>query len=257
MAVSSRTGSEIEIIAADWPAAAHIHACTTTRKGGVSRGVYQGLNLATHVHDDAGHVARNREILAHQLKLPAEPVWLNQVHSARVIRVDATTDLTADAACTDQPGAVCAVLTADCLPVFFTDAAGSCVGIAHAGWRGLHAGVISATLEMMQTLAASAGEIMVWLGPAIGPNAFEVGAEVVEAFSSKNPANSAAFTRTDADHWLCDIYRLARTELALAGVEQVYGGGLCTHGDAGRFYSWRREGETGRMASLIWMDPAR
>ena len=254
MAVSSVIAPGLEFISADWPAAANIHAGTTTRSGGVSVGACQGLNLATHVQDKAEHVARNREILATALQLPGEPHWLNQVHSARVIRPGEDADLTADAACTDQPGVVCAVLTADCLPVLFTDREGTCVGIAHAGWRGLHAGVISATLDMMLA-PGGCKRPRSWSGwgRRSARRHSRLAPRWSRLLSPEHPANASAFTPSRPDHWLGDIYRLARLELAQAGVTQVYGGGLCTFSEPERFYSYRRDGETGRIASLIWM----
>jgi len=244
----------LEIITPYWPAPANVQALSTTRVGGVSCGAYQGLNLAMHVADNPVHVEQNRELLGRAVNLPAEPLWLNQVHSSRVVAAHdvglADFDPSADAAWSRRPGEVCAVLTADCLPVLFCDRAGTRVASAHAGWRGLLAGVITATIR---ALALPAGELMVWLGPAIGAKAFEVGPDVYAAFLARHPDFVSAFVQTDVSHWLCDVYRLARIELQQAGVGQVYGGEYCTWSDAGRFYSYRRDGVTGRMASLIWL----
>jgi hypothetical protein len=223
----------------------------TLRSGGVSQGLYASLNPASHVNDAADAVLTNRAMIKQMLALPAEPVWLQQVHGVDVVKADQVTDLPeADASFTDQSGVVCAVLTADCLPVLFCGDQGAVIGAAHAGWRGLQVGVIEQTIAAM-----NCRDLQVWLGPAIGPAHFEVGDEVREAFVSQNPDASVAFSATQAGKWLADIYQLARIRLANLGVEQVYGGGLCTVSDAQRFYSYRRDGAaTGRMASLIWRD---
>jgi YfiH family protein len=223
----------------------------TLRSGGVSQGLYASLNPASHVNDAADAVLTNRAMIKQMLALPAEPVWLQQVHGVDVVKADQVTDLPeADASFTDQSGVVCAVLTADCLPVLFCGDQGAVIGAAHAGWRGLQVGVIEQTIAAM-----NCRDLQVWLGPAIGPAHFEVGDEVREAFVSQNANASVAFSATQAGKWLADIYQLARIRLANLGVEQVYGGGLCTVSDAQRFYSYRRDGAaTGRMASLIWRD---
>lgn len=239
-------------ITPDWPAPQRVRALTTTRQGGFSQGVYASFNLADHVNDNADRVRQNRDLLKQACDLPGEPRWLQQVHGRRVCRADAGPALTpeADAAWTATAGVVCAVLTADCLPVFFTNTEGSRVAVAHAGWRGLHQGVLA------DTLAASGikpQHCLAWLGPAIGPDAFEVGEEVLRVFTENNPQALTAFRQKDEHHWLCDLYQLARIELAQQGVKQVYGGGLCTFSEPERFYSYRREAETGRMASLIWL----
>ena len=249
----------------DWPAPAHVHAGMTTRAGGVSRPPWDTMNPAAHVGDDPAAVAENRRIL--RAALPAEPLWLNQVHGVAVAGCGEVAGCPGEAAgpeapCADasiarQAGQVCAVLTADCLPVLFCDRAGSVVAAAHAGWRGLVSGVLEATVARM---AVPPGEIMAWLGAAIGPEAFEVGDEVREAFISRHPLAAVAFrpalpgTLDGAPRkWLADLYALARIHLAAVGVAEVYGGGLCTHADARRFFSYRRDGVTGRMASLIWL----
>jgi hypothetical protein len=235
----------------DWQLPEGLHAAVTLRSGGVSQGLYASLNPASHVNDAADAVLTNRAMIKQMLALPAEPVWLQQVHGVDVVKADQVTDLPeADASFTDQSGVVCAVLTADCLPVLFCGDQGAVIGAAHAGWRGLQAGVIEQTIAAM-----NCRDLQVWLGPAIGPAHFEVGDEVREAFVSQNPDTSVAFSATQAGKWLADIYQLARIRLANLGVEQVYGGGLCTVSDAQRFYSYRRDGAaTGRMASLIWRD---
>lgn len=236
----------------DWPLPPYVHAATTLRTGGVSTGGYASLNPAAHVNDDPRHVQLNRRIIRDMLQLPAEPVWLQQVHGNRVIKADQAEGLEeADASFTDRSGVVCAVLTADCLPLLFCGAHGAVIGAVHAGWRGLAAGVIEKTLVAMNCL-----EISVWLGPAIGPDHFEVGDEVRSLFINDKPAAERAFKRADASgKWWADIYELARIQLAALGIDEIYGGEYCTVKDAGRFYSYRRDGAaTGRMASLIWRD---
>lgn len=235
----------------DWPAPVAVKAVSTTREGGYSRSPYDGLNLAMHVGDREADVRANRESLGSALDLPAEPLWLEQVHGAGVVNADEATGVpAADASYSRQPGAVCCVMTADCLPVLFCDRAGTRVAAAHAGWRGLAGGVLEATVQALDT---GPGELMAWLGPAIGPDAFEVGEDVRGAFVAQQADAERAFLRGTDDRWLADIYRLARLRLAAVGVEQVYGGGNCTYRDAARFYSFRREPVTGRMATLIWL----
>ena len=236
-------------ILADWPAPAHVGAGCTTRLGGVSRVPYASLNLALHVQDDPQAVQSNRQRLHEFLRLPAEPRWLTQVHGCAVSQDNAGLE-EADASLSRQSGNVCVVLTADCLPVLLCDRAGSVVAAVHAGWRGLAAGVISKTVSL---LGVPANEVLVWLGPAIGPQAFEVGPEVRAAFVTRASDYATAFVAGATDRWHMDIYAAARIELGLLGVEAVYGGGLCTYADHQRFYSYRRDGQTGRMASLIWL----
>jgi YfiH family protein len=239
----------MQFIYPDWPAPNKVRTLATTRMGGVSLPPYDSFNLGDHVGDDPAAVAQNREIL--RALLPAEPKWLKQVHGTAVARADRVDTLVeADASVAFEPGTVCAVLTADCLPVLFCDRQGMRVAAAHAGWRGLAAGVLEASVAAMQCDPA---EIMAWLGPAIGPQAFEVGSEVRDTFMRDLPETQTAFIAGLPGKWLADIYELARLRLARAGVRQVYGGGLCTHTDAGRFYSFRRDKTTGRMASLIWL----
>jgi hypothetical protein len=223
----------------------------TTRTGGVSQQPWSSLNLGDHVGDDQAHVAANRARLREQL--PAEPGWLRQVHSARVVELGREANPEADAAFTRQAGQVCAVLTADCLPVLFCDRAGSVVAAAHAGWRGLAGGVLEATVAAMRV---PPGEILAWMGAAIGPQAFEVGSEVREIFVGQHAEADKAFLQHPASapgKWLADIYQLARIRLERAGVQAIYGGGRCTFTEADCFYSYRRDGVTGRMASLIWL----
>lgn len=236
-------------IMADWPASARVRAGCTTRLDGVSQGPYASLNLALHVNDEPQDVLANRRSLREYLALPDEPRWLNQVHGCAV-RSDTAELHDADACLSRQPGAVCAVLTADCLPVLLSDRNGSVVAAVHAGWRGLLAGIISKTVAQ---LAVPAGEVLVWLGPAIGPRAFEVGNEVRAQFLSRSADYTAAYTPATDGKWLMDIYQAARIELLQQGIEGVYGGQFCTYADSTRFYSYRRDGQTGRMASLIWL----
>jgi YfiH family protein len=238
-----------DFIVPDWPAPANVHAVVTTRRGGVSVAPYDSFNLAAHVGDDPTAVAANRARLREQLRLPAEPWWLEQVHATGVVEAGRGSRV-GDASFSRASSQVCAVLTADCLPLLLCDRDGQQVAASHAGWRGLHAGVIEATVACFP---APAG-LLAWLGPAIGPRAFEVGADVWQAFIERDPANAGAFVQTDASHWLCDIYRLARQVLSRCGVSAVYGGGGCTFEDRERFYSYRRDGATGRQASLIWLD---
>jgi len=233
-----------------WPAPAGVFGLMTTREGGVSCPPWDSFNLGDHVGDDAAHVAENRARL--RVQLPAEPAWLKQIHGTTV--VDAGPDvLTADASVTRQAGCICAVLTADCLPVLFCDRAGRVVAAAHAGWRGLAQGVLEATVAAMQVPPA---EVLAWMGAAIGPDAFEVGDDVRQAFIKQHPEAAAAFVAHPSGvpgKWLADIYQLARNRLNRVGVQAIYGGGRCTFNEAGHFYSYRREGVTGRMASLIWL----
>lgn len=240
----------MEFIVPDWPAPANVRALSTTRSGGVSLGPYASLNLGDHVADDPAVVAENRARL--RKHLPAEPLWLKQVHRADVADADSAFGVPeADAAAARKAGKVCAVLTADCLPLLLCDQAGTVVAAAHAGWRGLAGGVIEAAVAAM---AVPPDEILAWLGPAIGPAAFEVGGEVRDAFLAFDPTAEAAFAPKDGGKWLADIFLLARQRLGKIGVKSVHGGGLCTYTDGSRFYSYRRDGATGRMASLIWLE---
>lgn len=232
----------------DWPAPAQVKACVTTRAGGVSVAPFDTCNLGEHVEDNPTAVAENRQRLTAQLG--CQPAWLRQVHGIAVAEADPRLVAEADASWTATPGIACTAMTADCLPALFCDRAGSRVAAAHAGWRGLVGGVLEATLD---TLALPAEEVLVWLGPAIGPQAFEVGAEVREAFVAVHPQTAAAFLPSrNAGRFMADIYALARLRLAARGVTAVYGGGFCTVSDP-RFYSYRRSARTGRFASLVWL----
>jgi len=240
----------LEIIRPEWPAPSNVHAAVTTRVGGVSLKPYNSLNLGDHVGDEPAAVAENRQRLREALQLPDEPRWLSQVHGTTAVdAVVCATGCEADASHSDRSGVVCAVLTADCLPVLLCDTAGRHVAAAHAGWRGLLNGVIERTLSAM----GGDGECLAWLGPAIGPEAFEVGDEVREAFLAVDDGADSAFRPSANGRWLADIYALARRRLHAAGVDGIYGGGFCTFSEAERFYSYRRDGQTGRMASLIWL----
>jgi len=252
-----------EVIRPEWPdLPPTVGAVSTTRLGGVSHSPYDdglgkgggGLNLGLHVGDDPLAVAENRKRLA--TLLPSEPVWLDQVHGTTVVDAAEARGLPqADASFSTEPGLVCAIMTADCLPVLLCDRQGAVVGAAHAGWRGLAAGVLENTVAAMR--AVGDAHISAWLGPAIGPHRFEVGKDVREAFADLDPEADAAFRAKDgpsgqSGKFLADLYQLARIKLAREGVTQVYGGGRCTHDEA-MFYSYRRDRTTGRMASLIWI----
>jgi YfiH family protein len=246
------TATAIGWLEPDWPALGHVRVLSTVRGGGVSDGPYASLNLAAHVGDRPAAVAANRALLREAARLPDEPLWLEQVHGTVVALHEGATHAPprADAAVSFEPGRVCAVMTADCLPVVFADRAGTRVGVAHAGWRGLVDGVLQATIA---ALGAAPAELHAWFGPAIGAAAFEVGPEVREAYLARVAGSAACFTRNDRGRFLADLYGLARLVLDAAGVQRVHGGGWCTHQDAGRFFSYRRDGVTGRMATLAWL----
>ncbi|HEX7080753.1 MAG TPA: peptidoglycan editing factor PgeF [Gammaproteobacteria bacterium] len=238
-------------IAPEWPAPQGVRACVTLRTGGVSTGAYASLNLGGHVGDDPANVAENRRRVAARLALPEEPRWLEQVHGTRVLDLDREAVAPADGAVTGRLGVVCTVLTADCLPVLLADRQGRRVGVAHAGWRGLAGGVLPAAVE---ALGVPGADVVAWLGPAIGPRAFEVGDEVRAAFAERGFAVERSFVRNARGRWLADLYALAAESLARAGVGAVFGGGYCTHSDGDRFFSHRREAPCGRMAALIWKE---
>lgn len=238
-----------------WPALPGVSACFTLRSGGVSRGVYDSLNLGAHVGDLPDRVAQNRALLREQLGLPQEPLWLQQLHGCEVVDADrlvADSPMApprADAAISSRSGRVLAVLVADCLPVLFAARDGSAIGIAHAGWRGLAAGVLEATVRAL----AGHGALQAWLGPAIGPGHFEVGDEVRAAFLAHDARAAAAFEANVRGRWQCDLAALARARLAALGLARVDADGSCSFGEPQRFYSFRRDGTTGRMAALIWL----
>ncbi|MBI5435579.1 MAG: peptidoglycan editing factor PgeF [Nitrosomonadales bacterium] len=245
----------------DWPAPKNVRTLQTTRNGGVSAAPYASLNLGDHVGDNPLAVARNRMLL--EPLLPSEPVWLKQVHGTAVVDAGHTTCWPEGDACvSSHPGAVCVVMTADCLPVLLCDEQGSVVGAVHAGWRGLCDGIIESTVRAMNV---PPGTLMARFGPAIGPSAFEVGEEVRAAFIARQRETAAAFTPLqlageggalapgEGKKWYADIYQLARLRLNALGITRIYGGGLCTHTDSVRFFSYRRDGVTGRMGSFIWL----
>lgn len=233
----------------EWPASPNVKALQTTRKGGVSAAPYDTLNLGLHVGDDPVRVNRNRQSLAPFM--PSEPVWLEQVHGTSVANADvADCRVQADACIARHRASVCVVMTADCLPVLLCDKQGSVVGAAHAGWKGLAAGVIEATVQAMNVAPLS---LMAWLGPAISREAFEVGEEVRTAFVTVHPQAASAFVAGQSGKWLADIYALARIRLNALGVTQIYGGNYCTYRESDKFFSYRRDGTTGRMGTFIWM----
>jgi len=245
------TTTAIVWIAPDWPAPANVRVLSTLRAGGVSVGRYASLNLAAHVGDRPDAVSANRLLLREAAHLPAEPLWLEQVHGINVIRHPGeSVAVRADASVAFEPGRVCAVMTADCLPVVLADRAGTRVGVAHAGWRGLLDGVVESTIA---ALGAPPAQLFAWLGPAIGPDAFEVGDEVRSAFAARDQAAGKCFRPNDRNRYRADLYGLARLALAAAGVSSVHGGGWCTHRESERFFSFRRDGVTGRMATLAWL----
>lgn len=234
----------------DWPAPARVRALQTTRQGGVSIAPYDSMNLGSHVGDNPLAVARNRMLL--NTLLPTEPVWLEQVHGTMVANADmAGCRPQADACIARQRAAVCVVMTADCLPVLLCDEAGSVVAAVHAGWKGLAAGVIEATVQAM---AVAPQGLMAWFGPAISQDNFEVGDEVRTAFIAVQPQAAAAFVQGQHGKWFADIYALARLRLNALGIMQVYGGSHCTYRERERFYSYRRDGVTGRMGTFIWLE---
>lgn len=241
-------------IVPEWPAPARVRALITTRAGGRSAGPYGGMNIGLASGDATEVVLVNRALL--RSVLPAEPGWLHQVHGAAVVCVDGDAELPpADAAVALRPGRVCVVSIADCLPVLFADAAGRAVGVAHAGWRGLAAGVVQNTAhELRRRIGDAEAPLLAYLGPAIGPARFEVGAEVLEAMRSRLPAAERAFVPAGGGKYFADLFGLARQALAQVGVERVFGGGVCTYSDAASFFSFRRDRTTGRHAALIWLD---
>ncbi|AFJ58426.1 hypothetical protein PflA506_0768 [Pseudomonas fluorescens A506] len=233
----------------DWPAPARVKACATTRAGGVSLAPFDSLNLGDHVEDSLEAVLENRRRLSEAFDI--QPAWLRQVHGTRVVEADPGRTVEADGSWTSTAGIACTAMTADCLPALFCDRAGTRVAAAHAGWRGLAAGVLEAAFE---SLDSAPEDVLVWLGPAIGPQAFEVGPEVREVFMQQLRATAEAFVPShNPGKYLADIYQLARLRLAARGVSAVYGGGLCTVTDP-RFFSYRRSPRTGRFASLIWLE---
>jgi YfiH family protein len=244
--------SSLPLIYPDWPAAPQVRAVSTTRLGGVGQEPFDSFNLGDHVGDNAFHVSLNRQRLQHRLELPNEIFWLRQVHGTRAVCAEEIqVPVDADAIYTFRPGFICAVLTADCLPILLCDRAGTWVAGIHAGWRGLVEGIVTTTL---MSINQAPSQILAWLGPAIGPHCFEVGEEVREAFIKQDRNTANCFRPTLTGRWWADIYALARCQLHASGVNAVYGGTLCTFTDQQRFFSYRRDGsKTGRMATLIWL----
>lgn len=244
-------------ITPDWPAPGNVKALFTTRNGGISSGPYASLNLGDHVGDDPASVEQNRALL--RQVLPGEPRWLKQVHGTTPIGIDnydCSAPCAGDAAFTRCPGNICAVLVADCLPVLLCNHAGTIAGVIHAGWRGMVDGVIERTLSEIRRADEIDTRVMAWLGPAIGPRYFEVGEEVRQAFIEYDKRSAIAFLPHHAHDgkWFADLFLLARQRLTEAGITEVYGGGECTFSNPERFFSYRRDGSTGRMAALIWLD---
>jgi YfiH family protein len=232
-----------------------VHAAFTLRQGGVSSAPFDSLNVGAHVGDEAAAVAENRRRVRARLSLPEEPAWIEQVHGVEVVDLDAAAQAAGipatDAAITRRAGRVCVVQVADCLPVLLTTRDGSAVATAHAGWRGLAAGVLEATVKR---LAADPSDLIVWIGPGIGPAHFEVGDEVRQAFLAPDAGAAGAFTINARGRWQCDLAGLARRRLVALGIGAVFGGEWCTYADASRFFSYRRDGRCGRMAALIWRE---
>jgi YfiH family protein len=262
--MSAASDSEcVQILAPEWPAPPKVHAAFTLRSGGVSAAPFDSLNVGAHVGDEAAAVAENRRRVRAKLSLPEEPAWLEQVHGIEVLDLGRVTHscsalddpaggvAVADAAFTRRPGRVCAVQVADCLPVLMSVHDGSAVAVAHAGWRGLAAGVLEATV---QALAVEPAQLIAWLGPAIGPANFEVGDEVRQAFHGHDAGAADAFAANARGRWQCDLVGLARRRLAALGVAAVFGGNWCTYTDAVSFFSYRRDRRCGRMAALIWRE---
>jgi len=278
---------DLQIIAPEWPAPPGVRAAFTLRTGGVSLAPYDSLNLGARIGDSPEAVAENRRRVREELRLPAEPVWLEQVHGVQVVelgaagevvgaaghtgatgRRDAVGDagvdavgrpadaeeqpLTADASVAHAAGQVCAIRVADCMPVLFAARDGSAVGAAHAGWRGLAGGVLQATIAQ---LGVPAADLIAWMGPAIGPAHFEVGEDVRAAFTAADAGAASGFVANARGRWQCDLYALARRRLSALGVSSIYGGGWCTFAEPARFFSYRRDGQCGRMAALIWIEP--
>ncbi|MDH3327390.1 MAG: peptidoglycan editing factor PgeF [Gammaproteobacteria bacterium] len=249
-----KAGNSSPIILPDWQVPSHVKAFSTTRSGGVSRGAFGSNNLASHVNDDKADVLKNRALLREKYELPSEPFWLNQTHSIRIVEagIGGAGDLVdADASFSHKAGEVCAVMTADCLPILLCDREGRQVAAIHAGWRGLLNGIIE---ETVQQFTLNGGDIVAWLGPAIGPKAFEVGPEVRDLFIDFDLDALQSFRQCTENKWLANIYELAKLRLKSCGVASIYGGDYCTFSDESTFYSYRRDNVCGRMATLIWLD---
>lgn len=241
---------------ADWPVVPGVRALCTLRAGGVSLAPFDSFNFGQRVGDDPAALEQNLLRLSAAAQLPGPPQWLEQVHGVEVVDLDQPGSRRADAALTRRAGVVCAIQTADCLPVLLTATDGSAVAAAHAGWRGLAGGVLTHTVAALQAAATPGIGLQAWLGPAIGQDRFEVGDDVRTAFCDADAAAAAAFVANDRGRWQADLYALARRALAAQGVTAVSGGGWCTHAQGDQFYSYRRAARTGRMASLVWIQPA-
>ena len=242
----------LDLIIPDWPAPHWVKAYTTTRIGGFSHAPYSSLNLATHVGDDLNDVSKNRKLLQKNLHLNKPIVWLNQIHGNTIISADHPMDsLTADAIYSRTEQSVCAVQTADCLPLLICSSSSYCVAAIHAGWKGLSADIIETTIE---TLGLPPEDILVWLGPAIGPQAFIIGEEVFQTFINNDPTAISAFQPLGNKQWQASLYKLAQQRLQKLGITTIYGGNYCTFSDKRRFFSYRRDQITGRMLSLIWIN---
>ena len=240
--------NKLNLIIPDWPAPSNVHAIQTTRQGGFSDAPFESLNLGAHVQDQLITVVKNRQLL--DQFVPAEPVWLNQVHGTNVVDAALSSCVQdADASFTTQSNVVCVTMTADCLPVLLCNKQGTAVAAIHAGWRSLCDGVIE---NAVLAMGLKAEELLAWLGPAIGPDAFEVGAEVRQAFIEKDTHATQAF-QPHADKWLANLYLLATQRLNNVGIKAIYGGGDCTYSSPERYFSFRRDGMTGRMATMIWL----
>lgn len=245
--------AKLQFIYPDWPVPDNVCAVATTRYGGVSEGGFSSLNLGDHAGDDPSAVARNRSILVEHASLPAQPHWLTQVHGPVVVQADASVSgVSADAGWTESPNVVCAVLTADCLPVLLCDRHGKQVAAVHAGWRGLCSGVLDLTIDQFLGADIPPTEIFAWLGPAIGSGAYDVGSVVKDSFLVREPSCASSFREVQPGRWKFDLYAAARDILASCGVTQVFGGDFCTYTEE-RFYSYRHESECGRQAALIWL----
>lgn len=243
----------IEFIRPTWPAPQNVSAVATMRSGGVSAAPFDGLNLAGHVGDEPASVEANRKLLREQLNLPSTPCWLNQTHSNRatILRGNADYDIDSDSAITRKKGRIAVVMTADCLPILLCNEEGSEVAAIHAGWRGLADGIVSNTLAKM---ASATDQLMAWIGPAISQQRFEVGEDVFQLFIDSNKNADDFFHANRPQRWLCNLTGLAQQQLSELGVKQVYQSGLCSYSDASKFYSYRRDNVTGRMACLIWIN---
>lgn len=245
----------IPIIKPDWPAPAAVKAFTTTRYGGFSQGCFTSFNLAEDLGDNPQDVAANRKLLQQELQLPSEPLWLKQVHSNTIFIPEQIRPISkpiADGTFTSHPNTVCIVTTADCLPILLCDSHGTEIASVHGGWRGLAAGIIE---QALQQFSSPANNLLAWLGPAIGPGAYEVGAEVRAAFIKNFPdAHQAFLPSPNEDRFYADLYLLAKQRLLQQGVKKIYGGNFCTYTENDRFFSYRRDRETGRMASVIWLE---